>query len=138
MVEVERESVESVFHFLKETNKNIFREPTKQILADIVSDLPNAIIVKPLITESPLVENNGVVMPALEKILVDLYTEKDLFSFAQGYEFLNILRSAVEKYTINRDKLLRYARRRGKKEELQIVLDKINKETQDKREDLKL
>jgi hypothetical protein len=126
LVEVEHETVDSVFHFLKESFKNIFREPSKDIIADFVADLTNAIVVKTLITESPLQVNNGVSVPALEKILVDLYTEKELFYFIQGNEFLNIFKSAAEKYTINSDKLLRYANRRGKKEEMQNIVNQIN------------
>lgn len=39
---------------------------------------------------------------------------------------LNIFESALGKYTVNRDRLLRYAKRRNKKEELQRILNQIN------------
>jgi hypothetical protein len=126
LVEIEQGAMEPVFHFLKENYRNVFREPSKKIFEDFVSELTDVIIVKALITESPLQVCNGISMPALEKMLVDLYTEKELFYFIQGSEFLNIFKSAAEKYTINSDKLLRYANRRGKKEDIRKILNQIN------------
>jgi hypothetical protein len=123
LVEVERDAVDSVFYSLREIYKNTFREASKNFISDFLSDLKSAIIVKTLPTESPLQINNGITMPSLEKILVDLYTEKGLFYFIQGNEYLNIFKNAVEKYTVNSDKLLRYANRRGKKEEIQKIME---------------
>ena len=39
----------------------------------------------------------------VEKLLVDLYCEKDLFYFLQGQELVNIFGNAFDKYTINSD-----------------------------------
>jgi hypothetical protein len=50
----------------------------------------------------------------LEKILVDFYADTDTFYYLQGNEILNIYHSAFEKYTINRYRLMRYAKRRNK------------------------
>jgi len=63
-------------------------------------------------------------VPALKKILVDLYADIDLFSFIQGNELFHITKNAIEKYSINYGKLLRYATRRAKKEE---IISSINK-----------
>ena len=126
IVEVEKDTMDAVFHFLKESQKNIFKEPSKEIIEDFVSDINIAIIVKPMISESPLLQIDGISIPSLEKILVDLYTEKELFYFLQGNELLNIFKNAVGKYTVNSNKLLRYAKRRGKEEELQKILKQIN------------
>jgi hypothetical protein len=48
----------------------------------------------------------------------------------QGHELLNIFESALGKYTVNTDRLLRYAKRRNKKEELQKILNQINGKNQ--------
>jgi len=45
---------------------------------------------------------------SLEKILIDLATDKEFFPF-QGNEIHSIYDSAFEKYTINESAMLRYA-----------------------------
>ncbi len=123
MVEVEKEALDAVFYFLKGVQKNTFKEPSREIMEDIMTRASTAIIVRPMISESPLIQIGNTQLPSLEKILVDLYTEKKLFYFIQGSELRNIFKRAVEKYTVNFSKLLRYAKRRGKEKELQKILE---------------
>ena len=75
------------------------------------------IIIKPLITESPLTEDNGVPMPTLEKMLVDTRVDADFF-YLHGYENMEMLRTAISHYDVNRTRLLRYADRRNEKENI--------------------
>jgi hypothetical protein len=126
IVEVEREAVEAIFYYLKESYENTFREPAKTLIEDFIAGAKNVVIVKPLKSESPLQNVGGFFMPFLEKILVDLYADSDLFSFIQGNELLYIVKNAIEKYSINYDRLLRYAARRGKREEIKRMLNQIN------------
>jgi DNA-binding Lrp family transcriptional regulator len=135
LVEVERDIIDSVFHFLKETNKNTLKEPSQDVIENFVFKSNDAIIVKPLISEAPLqsVDNNSI--PALEKILVDLYADSEIFFFLQGNEMLNIFENAVEKYTVNTDKLLRYAKRRNKKDEIQQILERVLNQTIGKKQE---
>lgn len=114
IVEVEREAVDAVFYFLKNTQKDIFKEPSRETIEDIMTGTGTAMIVRSMISESPLILIKGFQFPSLEKILVDLCTDKELFYFIQGNELHDIIERAVEKYTINFNKLLRYAKRRGK------------------------
>ena len=58
-------------------------------------------------------------------MLVDLYCDVDLFQFYQGKEKGTIFKEAFSKYTINKSKLLRYASRRGKKEEIEKQTNQI-------------
>jgi len=53
----------------------------------------------------------GLTVPTLEKLLVDINVDED-FYYLQGSEAFYILRNAAEKNVINRSRLLRYARRR--------------------------
>ena len=80
-----------------------------------------AIFVKPLITESPVTECNGVYVPTLEKLLVDLRKDRDFF-YLQDSEGDNILRNAYALYAVNQSRLLRYAARRGVREEISELL----------------
>jgi hypothetical protein len=126
LVEVERDAIDSVFHILKETNKNTFKKPSKDMMEDFILDFKNAVIVKPLISESPLQTINGISVPRLEKILVDLYADKELFFYLEGNELLNIFNNAFDKYTINIDSLSRYANRRNKKQIISTILKQIS------------
>ena len=126
LVEVERETIDSVFHFIKETNNNTFKEPSRDMMENFVLESKDAIIIKSLTSEAPLQKVDNITVPAIEKILVDLYTDSEIFFFLQGSEMLNIFTNALEKYTVNTDRLLRYAKRRNKGEELKKILAQIN------------
>lgn len=126
LIEVERETIDSVFHFIKETNNNTFKEPSRDMMENFVLESKDAIIIKSLISEAPLQNVDNVTVPTIEKILVDLYADSDIFFFLQGHEMLNIFRNALGKYTVNTDRLLRYAKRRNKRDELKKILDQIN------------
>lgn len=125
IVEVEEEAMDAVFHFLKDSRDNIYKAPSKEIVEDIIIGAGEPVIIIPLISQSPLIRIDGVTMPTLEKILVDLLAEKDLFYFLQGNELQHILRNATDKYAVNMDKMLRYAGRRNKREELHELLRQV-------------
>lgn len=127
IVEVERGALGAIYNFLMESREDVFKKPNKEIIEDIIIGKKNPIIVKALIMESPIIRVNKIPVPALEKILVDLYSDKDLFYFLQGNELLHIFRNALDKYVINSDKMFRYARRRGKEKELRELLQQIEK-----------
>jgi len=119
IIETEKDTNESVFYFLKEHYENVFLDPNRLILEQYVFDIPNAIIIKPLLSESPLQEVKKVNTITIEKMLVDIYCDPDLFIAFQGNEKKIIYSKAFKKYTINNNKLLRYASRRGRKDEIE-------------------
>lgn len=115
-VETNRDVMESVFNRLSEKYQGrLFLAPTKEMTSKYIDLSQENIIIKPLITESPLTEDNGVPMPTLEKILVDTRVDADFF-YLHGYENLEMLRTAITHYDVNRTRLLRYADRRNEKE----------------------
>jgi len=128
LVEVEREIKDAVFHFVKDINKvsYTFKEPLNEMMENFVLDSKDSIIIKSLISEAPIQKIDGVTVPTIEKILVDLYADSEIFFFVQGNELLNIFTNVLDKYTVNQDRLLRYAKRRNKREELQKLLMQIN------------
>ena len=83
------------------------------------------IFVKNLVSEAPLQEVSGVPMPTLEKLLVDILRDTDFF-YLQGSESDRIIENAFNLYTINRNRLFRYADRRKVKEELSSILENLN------------
>jgi hypothetical protein len=127
LVEVNKETTESVFYFLKEKKKNVFLEPSFDILSRYASSEKEAIIIKSLVSEAPLQQVHGVPTVTIEKLLVDIFCDKIIFAGQEGNEMKTIFRNAFDKYTINENKMLRYADRRRKKEAFNCYLDKVSK-----------
>ena len=117
-VDVEKDAVDSAYYALK---KQFGKVMAIQNLYDGLSEFSNCIIVRPLITESPVQKTKVIHTATLEKILVDLATDKEFMPF-QGSEIYAIFKSAMEQYTINQNTLLRYAARKNKKEEIKKII----------------
>jgi hypothetical protein len=76
------------------------------------------------VTGSPVQLVKNVPTTTIEKLLVDLFCDKE-FEFLQGYELTHIFNNAFSKYTINVDKLLRYASRKAKRDQLSEFIKTI-------------
>ena len=124
-VDVEKDGMETVFHALQdmELGRNILIAPS---LTDCERYLTgsDAIVVRQLIGQSPLTVVDGCHVPRLEKILVDVIGDNELF-FASGSETYNIYEFAFERNHINKSKLLRYASRRNRKEKVVQIIQTI-------------
>jgi len=64
--------------------------------------------------------------PGIEKILVDLYCDKNLFVSYQGDELSNIWRDAFKKYLVNISTMVNYSRRKGKQKEIVGFMSHLN------------
>jgi len=123
-VDVERDVVEAVYYNLKETTLNVMHVKN---LFDGLSDWPNYIFVRPLVSHAPLRETNDIQTVSLEKMLVDLFSDKEFVSF-QGSEIYSIFNNAIELYTVNESTLLRYASRKKKRDKIQNLLNTIKRQ----------
>lgn len=124
-VETNRDAVESVFARLKEQHKDVYRQPDSAFMYDYVDLRNQCIIVKTLVTEAPLMTIDGIRVPTLEKMLVDIQKDAD-FDYVRGAESQYMYQIAFDLYTINTQRLMRYARRRGISQEIQILLNQAN------------
>src|SRR5690606_7991402 len=124
ILEVERDVMESVFYALNDQGKDVFIDPSAEILNKYVINAKEPIIIMRLTTEAPTREVENVVTITLEKMLVDIYCDPELYSALQGAEMRRIYQTAFDKYHINEPKMLRYASRRTKKEEIQTLINK--------------
>ncbi len=111
IVEVEKMAIELVVNLLKEHFGKKITVTTSKILSENKEMFLNEeqiIIVKQLISKSPLekIENKKYI--TIEKIMVDLYVDKLYISF-QGKELENIYENIFEKYDINLKNLIKYA-----------------------------
>jgi len=117
-VDVENDVAESAFNFLKSNQKkSIFFRPNKEEFNRYIVGT-EAIIVRGLVSESPLQTVQNIQTPTLEKVLVDIADDVE-FDFMQGAEITYFYRNVMERNEINKRKLLRYASRRGRKEKVE-------------------
>ena len=126
LVDVEKVGIESVFDTLQnmELGRNILMTPSKEECKRYLWGT-NAIVVRQLIGQSPLTVVDGCVVPRIEKILVDLVGDNELF-FASGVETYNIYEFARERINVNMSKLLRYASRRNRKNKVEEIINSID------------
>ena len=111
IIEIEKDATSSVFHFLKETKDNVFLNPDETIIDNYIDTQTENIIIKNLITTSPLTTKDDIRIPKAEKILVDLFIEH-LYKAYQDNELINIYTAFFEKYAINCSNLYWYASKR--------------------------
>lgn len=126
-IEVEREAMQSVFHWLKGEGYTVYLNPNKDFVYDNIDISKEALIIKPLISESSMTDISGVPTPRLEKILVDTLCDDDM-DYLQGSEWTYILGHAISTYSVNRSTLLRYASRRNAKNRITTALKNLNEE----------
>ena len=124
-IEVDREAMESVFHWLKGEGYAAYLNPNKDFVYDNIDVSKDALIVKPLISESPLTEIRGVQTPRIEKILVDILCDDDM-DYLHGSEWYYIFDHIINTYSVNRSALLRYASRRNAKDKIENALENLN------------
>ena len=125
VLEVENGAEELVFHFLQGCNiRNVFFAPDEDTMEKYVYQNPDSVVIRSLISKSPLQKIGSMAVPTLEKILVDLYADPKFYQLFQGTELAFIYNTAFEKYSVNRTRLLNYARRRGKKVALMEFLER--------------
>ena len=134
-------------HCITDTGKNLIvevpkkmcgavRATLKQQFPDValirnaypmMEDLHDFILIKPLISEAPIFEDNGVSVPELEKLLVDHYSDKEYEALTEA-DIQKEFQRAFELYQVNTSRLLRYASRKGKKEEIQNRMAQIDRQ----------
>ena len=123
IVEVPKNMCESVRTALKQ------RYPDVALIKNaypMIEDLHDFILVKPMVSESPIFEDKGVSVPVLEKLLVDHDSDREYAALSDD-DIQKEFQRAFELYPVNTSRLLRYAGRKGKKEEIQSRLDRIDR-----------
>lgn len=91
----------------------------------MLEDLHDFILVKQMISESPLTEIDDIPVPQLEKQLVDMVADKT-YEHMDRDDIDREFQRAFERFDINKSKMVRYASRKGKKEEVQKRLASLD------------
>ncbi len=119
ILQVEKQAIEPIYSFLKEQNfRNVYIEPEEKEIERYIYETETAIVLQPLVSKSPTQNVNTVATTTIEKLIVDLYSDKKLFAAFQGSEYVHIINNAYKRYSIDFTKLFHYAKRRTKETEL--------------------
>ncbi|MBR5700210.1 MAG: hypothetical protein IKX37_03860 [Bacteroidales bacterium] len=84
------------------------------------------VVVTPQVSQAPIEISEGVTVPSLEKILVDILSDNFLYALT-GSEAYSIYAAAFDRYAVSRKTLLRYAGRRNRTEAVNTILKEIEK-----------
>jgi len=125
LIEVDKNATQAVFFYLKENKYSVFIDPTKDLIEKYLPDEKESLIVKSLVSEAPIQPINKINTATIEKILVDIFCDDVIFAAQQGSEMRNIFKDAISKYTLNENRMLRYADRRRQKDSFQEYLGSI-------------
>ena len=123
ILETDRSAAEAVYEDVREMagNRTVLLRPTEKEYRLYASGTPS-LLVKDLISEAPVIRVEGVTTASLEKLLVDVTIAPE-FEFARGSELYTIYENADQMYRIGKKTMLRYATRRGKKDEIEKLIE---------------
>lgn len=120
LVEAERDAVDAILDcmlhdaFINGLSIPIIRADDLDLMERYTPDPSIMILVKPLISEAPLLQNDHeLTVPTLEKIMVDLVADTNVFGLFEE-ELPSLLVDLSHRFLLNQDRLRRYARRRHK------------------------
>ncbi|MBL7111066.1 MAG: hypothetical protein ISS19_03910 [Bacteroidales bacterium] len=126
IIEPEEIIAENVFYFLKEKGfKEVYFKPGTKEIELYAGNSPLTYIIKSLVSKSPVLKKESRT-PGIEKILVDLYCDKELFYSYQDDELLNIWTNIFKKYLVNKSTLFSYSRRRGKQKDIEEFMNRLH------------
>lgn len=131
ILEVEKNAAPVVFAYLQESYGNIYLNPGKNEVEKYIIPGQNNLIIKNLTRTSPLTQRESLIIPTIEKILVDLFTDDKLFLSYQGAELQHIFQETFKTLNINRSTLRQYANKRHVRDRLISFLEKDTDINQD-------
>lgn len=108
------DAMATVAAYLKAKEYNVYLNPQKSEVEKYFQPSSSTVVVRRSVTEGPFKGNYATI----EKILVDLFLEKDRLDLMDGAEYERISRNLILSYRINMPRLLRYADRRKVKDAL--------------------
>lgn len=121
LVEAEKDVLGVIFNHLTGLSKKVYFQPNRSIMELYVLSQNEAVIVKPLVSEAPLMREGKITTAAPEKILVDIVAEPEIFVGQQG-ELGGIFENMFSQILIHQNRLLRYARRRKREEQVRKLI----------------
>ena len=121
-IQAEKESSIFLFRFLQEQGyRDLMYKPSGKDFS--LYWTKDCIVISDLISEAPIL-GDAPHSICLEKLLVDMYTDKLISTTYSKAEFLDVLQMACSRYQLDKTKTLRYASRRNRGKEFTQLLDR--------------
>ena len=114
-IETEKAFLETIYDALTEANDNRLILLNPKIDEYYRYQKDGLVILKTMVERAPVSKNSHV---TIEKIFVDLLCDKILTEIFDSYSVRNMLQEMKKRYAFNEKRLLAYARRRGRYEEI--------------------
>ena len=119
VVSVARSNFQKVQEALKASGKEVI---TRKAASAFPAKLEGYVILDKLTSDAPLFVKEGMAVPSIEKKMVDILCSKK----RNTEEKRKLFQRFFEQYSINRNRLARYAARRGVREELESILAELD------------
>lgn len=130
--ETEKDICEPAFYLFKDNGINAYYQPNQDQIDKYILPEENSIIVRPLISRAPYRTIEKTRIASIEKILVDLYCDTEIFYIYGGSELIRIYENVLNHYRINFSALLQYAERRKRNKEIRkFMLDNFGQLVKD-------
>ena len=125
-LEVKKTAVNAALSVLRKEGISAYaKKDYSKIERYITTNQP--ILVKPELAVNPkLAKEKNVRYANIEKMLVDLICDEDIYGQYQDSELHNIYRNATERYAVNYSQMLKYAAARGRKAQVIESLQETN------------
>lgn len=115
---VNKEEVDSMFDNMLDFSKQTFLQPDNDTINRYLMAHNEAIIITPLISETPLYTIGEYTTLSIEALLVNVWMKYESLLQPIGFDIKVLYQQAFQKYNVNQSKLLRYAARRDKRKEI--------------------
>jgi hypothetical protein len=121
-----KEELVSLFDNMLDFSKQSFLQPDKEVTSRYLMAHDEAIILLPLVSETPLLKTGDYLSPTIEGLLVNAWLNYENYLQPIGFDIKRLYEQAFKKYNVNQNKLLRYAARRDKRNEIIDFIKKIS------------
>lgn len=122
VLEADKDVCESAFFLLRDNGINAYYEIDSKQIEKYILPEEDSIIIRPLITRAPCKKHDKISYASIEKILTDIFCDRDIFYLYSGREQQWIFENILRTYNINFSTLFTYAERRKRDKELRSFL----------------
>lgn len=123
-VEISRKAVTQTVKILRASFPNVLTLAQYHAVAGAVRD---CIVVKYLVSESPLISEKSVRLPSLEKLLVDMTADQE-YTLLPDDKLQFEFQKAFEVYRPDVNRMIRYASRRGVAQQVRTLIDGVKQD----------
>lgn len=122
-IEVIDSAIDSVVTKLRAENFEAFPKIDFKIIETYSKSSQLIVVSKAIQTTAIKKQQQLINIAKLEKMLVDLVCAPDIYGQYQGWELENIFQNSIGKYTVNFSQILKYATNRGRKNDVEKLLN---------------